>query len=113
MSVNSTNPSTLFGGTWAQLKDVFLLACGDSYSAGSTGGEAEHALTTNEMPSHRHSFTYGREAGSSTGEYVTGGLGRGPRTYYTVSNSVGLSGGGDAHNNMPPYLAVYVWKRTA
>lgn len=61
MSVNSTSPASLFGGTWERIKDRFLLASGDTYSAGSTGGEAQHTLT----------------------------------------------------NNMPPYLAVYVWKRVA
>ena len=43
LSVNSINPNTLFGfGSWVQIKDTFLLAAGDTYSAGSTGGEAEH-----------------------------------------------------------------------
>ena len=55
MSVNSTNPASLFGGTWEQIKDRFLLSAGDSYSAGSTGGEAEHTLTYGEMPVHSHS----------------------------------------------------------
>ena len=54
LSINSTNPSTLFGGTWEQIKDKFLLACGDTYTNGSTGGEATHTLTTNEIPSHSH-----------------------------------------------------------
>ncbi len=53
-SKNATNPSTLFGGTWTQVKDKFVLAAGDSYKAGSTGGEASHKLTTDEMPSHSH-----------------------------------------------------------
>lgn len=54
MSVNSTNPGTLFGGTWQQIKDRFLLACGSTYANGATGGEATHALTVNEMPTHKH-----------------------------------------------------------
>ena len=57
LSVNSANPQTLFGGTWEQLKDRFLLGAGDGYSAGSVGGEATHKLTTNEMPSHKHDNT--------------------------------------------------------
>ena len=56
LSVNSTNPGTIFGGTWEQIKDRFLLACGSTYSNGSTGGEAKHTLTTNEMPSHSHAL---------------------------------------------------------
>lgn len=66
MSVNAINPGTLFGGTWNQIKDKFLLACGDTYSNGETGGSAthtpsgsvgNHALTTTEIPSHTHSYT--------------------------------------------------------
>ena len=53
-SVKSTDPSELFGGTWQMLKDVFLMAAGDKYAAGSTGGEAEHVLTVEEMPAHSH-----------------------------------------------------------
>ena len=42
MSVNSTSPETLFGGTWVQIKDTFLLSAGDTYTAGNTGGSATH-----------------------------------------------------------------------
>ena len=54
LSVNSTNPQYLFGGIWEQIKDRFLLGAGDSYYAGSTGGEAMHTLTQNEMPRYSH-----------------------------------------------------------
>ena len=65
MSVNSTSPETLFGGTWSQLKDRFLLGAGDTYTAGNTGGAASqsytpagsvggHTLTVDEIPSHAH-----------------------------------------------------------
>ena len=54
MSINSTNPSTLFGGEWEQIEDTFLLACGTSYSNGATGGSATVTLTENQMPSHTH-----------------------------------------------------------
>ena len=59
MSINSTDPSELFGGEWEQIKDRFLLACGTTYSNGATGGEATHTLTTNEMPTHSHSIGKG------------------------------------------------------
>lgn len=55
MSTNSTTPSSLFGGTWTQIKDCFLLAAGDNYKAGKTGGSASVALTANQLPAHRHS----------------------------------------------------------
>ena len=106
MSVNSTNPGTLFGGTWEQLKDVFLLAASSTYAAGSTGGEANHTLTIDEMPSHTHNI--GANSGfrdeSSPYSYPHPG---------TKTKASGATGGGQPHNNMPPYLAVYMWKRTA
>ena len=132
MSVNSANPSTLFGGTWEQIEDTFLLAAGQTYTAGDTGGEAEHTLTTDEMPKHRH-YPYGetesgngnwrfpniRDRSSISGKMeLTSGTGM----YGFASNSTwndtsisavtGNTGGNQAHNNMPPYLAVYMWKRT-
>ena len=66
MSVNSTNPGNLFGGTWERIKDRFLLAAGDTYAAGSTGGEAKHALSVDELPEHRMAI-YDREASATTG----------------------------------------------
>ena len=56
-SSKNTNPGTLFGGTWQQIKDRFILAAGDSYSNGATGGAATVTLTVSNMPSHSHSFT--------------------------------------------------------
>lgn len=114
MSVNSTNPSQLFGGTWTQLKDRFLLGSGDSYLAGATGGSAAHKLKESEMPSHRHStsdsntsFYYGQDWG--TGWQFSA---YSSAQYHWVPYT-GYSGGGQAHNNMPPYLVVYMWVRTA
>ena len=57
LSMNSANPSDIFGfGTWEQIKDTFLLAAGDTYSAGSIGGESTHTLTIQEIPSHTHAY---------------------------------------------------------
>ena len=50
----NTSPASLFGGTWERIKDCFLLAAGDTYQAGVTGGESSHILSVNEMPSHSH-----------------------------------------------------------
>ena len=57
ISFNATDPSTLFGGTWARLKDTFLLANGDVYSPGSTGGSATKTIAITNMPSHNHSVS--------------------------------------------------------
>lgn len=109
MSVNNTNPANLFGGKWNQIKDRFLLSAGDTYTAGSTGGEAKHTLTIAEIPSHSHKTWLGTAGESqetlSTGDRVEHNWG--------ATGALEATGGGQPHNNMPPYLAVYMWKRTA
>lgn len=114
-SVNSTNPHSLFGGTWEQIKDKFLLSAGDTYNAGDEGGEATHTLTINEIPSHTHapndSYTDGyviHKTNLSGGYNALIAKGTNEAYKYAAATSVG---GGQAHNNMPPYLAVYMWKR--
>lgn len=109
ISASSTNPANILGfGTWEQIKDRFLLAAGSSYSAGSTGGSATHTLTVDEMPSHDHGAKGWAAVVDGSGSYRTLGA-QGSSDVYTTRTR----GGGKAHNNMPPYLAVYVWKRTA
>lgn len=111
ISVNATSPETLFGGTWEQLHDVFLLASSSSHALGSTGGEETHTLTINEIPDHTHRYQY-------TGQSTVIGTDA-IRLYdcdakinqYTGPHSSNC--GGQAHNNMPPYLAVNIWHRTA
>lgn len=109
LSMNDTNPLELFGfGEWEQIKDRFLLSAGDTYSAGSIGGEAVHTLTINEMPSHNHTSKGWAAVVDGSGSYITlGGNG------ITTSYSTNTTGGGKAHNNMPPYLVVYIWKRVS
>lgn len=116
MSVNETNPTEIFGGEWEQIKDRFLLSAGDTYTAGKTGGEEKHTLTIDEMPSHDHKAA---SSGLSSQPYfiqtVTGG---GYKIDLTTGNSAAMivggttnTGGDGEHNNMPPYLVVYMWKR--
>ena len=57
MSTVETSPEELFGGSWTRIEDTFLLAAGDTYAAGETGGEAEVTLSTSEMPAHTHTAT--------------------------------------------------------
>ena len=221
ISVTSSNPSELFGGTWERIQDTFLLAAGNTYTAGSTGGAANITLTTNQIPSHNHSIgahshglnshthsigahahglnshthsipalsgtaasngahTHGDPSGRkfmfTNGDVAVNGTGRqgvstggdwyyvygqtsstgiwegsvtssngahthsvtttantsgGPSTTNTANNTAftsgeasgntadnvafnsGFNGNGEAHENMPPYLAVYIWKRVA
>lgn len=130
ISWKSTNPATLFGGTWEQIQGKFLLGMSSSYPAGSQGGEAEHTLTEAEMPSHvGHMLSnfadsgYTDRGGDTNSYYfnsnnVAGLTKYNNRPWKVVDGNetvmVGTSrGGGQAHNNMPPYLSVYIWKRTA
>ncbi len=117
LSVNDTNPSTYFGGTWERIQDTFLLAAGSTYAAGTTGGEATHELTVNEMPEHWHTLRFAGNAAElwTTSTQFSSGSKSQIISYGTGKAGVDItgSGGSAAHNNMPPYLAVYVWKRTA
>ena len=105
MSTSATDPGELFGGTWQRIEGRFLLGADSDHTAGSTGGEEEHALTVGEMPSHQHTVTCG--SGGDTG------LGSGSTWTSTITARTNAAGGSQPHNNMPPYLAVYIWKRTA
>ena len=117
MSVNSTSPATLFGGTWEAIQGKFLLgADGGAYKAGSTGGEAAHTLTVDEMPKHTHSMYSGNSGAPDTwepdgGSYLLDSVTEDKHTWW-ASLGMNYAGGGAEHNNMPPYLAVYIWKRT-
>lgn len=123
LSVNNVNPSTIFGGTWEQIQDTFLLAAGSTYTAGTTGGNSnhthttgDHILTIEEIPSHIHNTYYSMFASGSAKWGIDPGT-RGTST--DGSNVTQPTGGSQAHNhgntstesNMPPYLAVYMWKR--
>lgn len=116
-SSDSTEPSELFGGSWERVKDKFILAAGDSYAAGAVGGEAEHTLTVDEMPAHKHKSRF-KNAWTASG--TGGGNWFDSSAYYWGKDEeyaeieTALSvGGGEAHNNMPPYEVYYCWKRVA
>ena len=139
MSVNNTDPSLLFGGEWEQIKDKFLLACGNNHNNGATGGSETVTLTTNQIPSHSHTqnahyhgsgtnrafITQKDDYTSSVGESRASGgssfyvpsINSNVNWYGTANTSSTTAtnnntGGGQSHSNMPPYLAVYIWKRT-
>ncbi len=122
-SADATEPSLLFGGSWERVKDKFILAAGDSYEAGSTGGEAEHKLKANEIPRHFHDMVIANRTNeTATAEYPAYAL-QFYEDSFTRSSSIiygGVVGGGTSkvggdgtHNNMPPYEVYYCWKRTA
>lgn len=111
VSVNDVNPATLFGGAWERIQGKFLLSGGGAsgYEIGSEGGEAEHKLTVEELPSHTHP----QRGGRANQRVPTGDSGIFP--FYEESGLytqiTGNTGGDKPHNNMPPYLAVNVWYR--
>lgn len=126
MSMSATSPATIFGGTWTQLQNRFLIGAGSSYAVGAEGGATSHAhgtnahaLTISEIPSHSHTFGYSNwsmydASNSGDAEYsnVAG---------YAYTKTTNTVGGGAAHTHgntttattMPPYKAVYMWYRTA
>ena len=118
LAFNHVNPGDLFGGTWERIENAFLWASKASDTIGATGGERTHTLTVAEMPTHKHQVaaykstdgngvtvdTYSALAGSSTGSDTTG-------KYYT--NGTQSVGSSQPHNNMPPYIQVSAWRRTA
>lgn len=128
IAFNDTNPSMLFGGTWERIKNTFLWAVGsDGQDLGFRGGEAEHTLTVSEMPSHNGHLSAGiaGDVPHKKGNYkgflnsstmtAYGDIGRGWNVHqgnemHPASEAVG---GGQAHNNMPPYIYVSMWRRTA
>lgn len=121
ISANSTSPASLFGGTWERLKDRFLLGAGDSYAAGGTGGEAEHTLISNEIPAHYHDSYLLGFSGTVDAPAYYAVFNKSAYTYNyeaTTPNTLEVAtttrtGGNQPHNNMPPYLAVYMWKRVS
>lgn len=128
ISTVSTSPASLFGGTWQALESRFLLPASATYTAGSKGGAtthkhttASHQLTEKEMPTHAHSFSraplvqdevsgsgnYFAETSTTVGTLVT------KTTETKGGNGTHSHGDTGSASSMPPYLAVYMWKRIA
>ena len=134
MSVNNVSPGTFLPGTtWEQIQDKFLLAAGTTYAGGRDGGHASvdytpqgsvnsHTLTLNEIPSHRHQENTNNFAWKANSSILQKGTSWNASTSQTLYT--GYAGGGKGHTHgftgtqatietMPPYLTVYMWKRTA
>lgn len=114
ISVNNISPAILFGGTWDKIEETFLWATNgtaDTFNTpptDGTRGEATHKLTTNEIPAHTHNIgSLNRYVASGSAAGAVGEGAGNTQNYHTSS-----TGDGAAHNNMPPYMKVYMWKRT-
>ena len=112
-SQKNTSPEELFGGKWESISGRFLFSTDSNHSVDSTGGEEMHRLTENEMPSHCHCYdrfqwsNYSFESFTGSGRYLpyrTGGD-------FTYSSTTDYKGGNQPHNNMPPYITAYCWRR--
>jgi hypothetical protein len=113
ISISSTNPATSLGyGTWVAFGAGRCLVSLDAAQTEfdvpeETGGEKTHTLTTGEMPSHSHSYSAILGSGSYSG-------GPSPTAYGSASTyTTGTTGSGNSHNNLQPYITVYMFKRTS
>ena len=131
MSTNSVDPSTIYGGTWERIKGRFLIGADDTYTAGNTGGEATHTLTKDEIPnysiglmatvvpSNHDNWSNGGVRATNLGSAsndkpgVQAGTGSNITHGTQYGWNINTNGGGRAHNNLPPYLVVYMWERKA
>lgn len=115
-STDPTSPAEIIGGAWERIEGEFIMGASDDYPAGSTGGEAEVALTIKEMPRHKHDWlgimnkrdgtvVYDDYAPDTSSTPLVSSLNR--------NTGVQYAGEGKAHNNIPPYYSVYIWRRVA
>ena len=98
-------------GTWERIQGRFLWASNAAHPAGSTGGEETHTLSVNEMPSHSHKYDMMWTASPGNDQLARGNAGF--SLLYRKGITSSSTGGGQPHNNMPPYLSVDMWRRTA
>lgn len=117
ISTNATSPATLFGGNWDEIHGAFLFANSALHKAGEIGGEEEHVLKEKEIPIHYHDEYVGNDGGDGSvpeGYYgFTSIACISKNTYWAKGSKTSEAGGGQAHNNMPPYLSVYMWQRVS
>ena len=115
-SQKNTSPEELFGGKWESISGRFLFSTDSNHSVDSTGGEEMHSLTKNEMPSHNHGYSnYNYNGYVERNPYSISGSGY----YLAYHNNINFSnntttnyeGESQPHNNMPPYITAYCWRR--
>lgn len=113
VSTLATSPASKFGGTWVQISNRFLYA--SSNNSLQTGGASTVTLSIDEMPNHFHDIQ--KQVGSNSDPFTSWKAATVPSGSfygfgYGTARSLG-KGGGAAHNNMPPYITVYMWRRAA
>lgn len=127
-SALDTSPASLFGGTWEKIQGRFLLGTSSSHTLRSIGGEEDHTLSVSEIPSHAHGIPDRKyralfwDAPSITDKFYMDpdvisydNLWSNQYTFYFkwINSGTDYAGNSGAHNNMPPFYAVNIWKRNA
>ncbi|MBP3541509.1 MAG: hypothetical protein J6K72_06815 [Clostridia bacterium] len=120
-SMNATSPASLFGGSWTQITDKFIYAAGSNYYVGQTGGAQTVSLSIANLPYHTHGMRMGWSDNLETVNSVITTVERQGLTAGTAESHVvvdagyttNAAGSGTAHTNMPPFVAAYIWQRTA
>lgn len=124
ITYTNQNPGNFLGGTWTQFgQGRTLIGQGTGNdgstsmsftSAGNTGGEYSHLLTIDEIPSHTHNTRVAWDSSKGSSSAINGNF---QRLLYYPGNAYGINslgtGGGNAHNNLSPYIVVFFWRRTA
>lgn len=119
-SDDPTSPASFIGGTWERIEGKFIIGASDTYPAGSTGGEAAHALTEEEMSKHTHFYRVDNKSGNPQVTFPVWSWGmdanivtQNTAEVTTVGAETTPSGKNQPHNNIPPYYSVYIWRRVA
>ena len=110
-STKSVSPASIVGGTWEQITEKFLFAAGENYTCGQTGGEEKHTLSIEEMPCHFHkpsNTNFAITANNTATAPSWGASYKKPLQEILITK-----GGGQSHNNMPPYYVIYIWERVS
>ena len=111
-SQKNTSPDELFGGKWQTISGRFLFSTDSNHSVDSTGGEEKHTLTIDEMPSHNHAYqkfnhytyVYCNDSGRNYVPYRDD-------SNFMISTTSDYTRRSQVHNNMPPYITAYCWRR--
>ena len=113
-SQKNTDPSTLFGGKWEQIKGRFVFAVDDKHQVNTQGGEELHTLTVEEMPTHNHSMPKNLCGYKNIPDVQIGGRGGTKKLYENDGNcnATNNNGGNKPHNNMPLFVCAFCWRRT-
>ena len=118
ISTSGTNPSTIYGGTWERYgQGKTLVGLNESETEFSTvnkiGGEKTHTLTIDEMPSHNHGQSLSGTDIDEGKAYYSWSFGDSKTRNYYGSDLAQYTGGNQPHNNLQPYITVYMWKRVS